>query len=263
MDEDAKAAGLNNRDDMIKRDCISKGNGLVYNGNWQDCGGWKYKGECSAPNWGDWRKDECVSSGKRKNSARLWNIVGDWGEACTQAIQRPGISGEILERKCVNTGPEMWGEVYTQDDSCNPVWGSFRNECSEAGTKKYFAQLDVLGMDWQEACRTAPPVKLPNGVVQKANCVKRVDGQYGEWLVPDSTCSQKTNADLQDFSSGTKIVSDSVGGALHNVIGGALGGLTDGLGLGGSYMGIVIAIILCCICCIISSGGSVAVKLYT
>ena len=43
-DEEARAQGYQNRDDLIKRDCYAQG--YHYEGGWQDCGGWRFRGMC-------------------------------------------------------------------------------------------------------------------------------------------------------------------------------------------------------------------------
>ena len=80
-DEDAKAVGLNNRDDLIKKECIDLQDGSRYDGEFEDCGNWKFRGECKKPNWDSWTQDQCQSDGSRKYYSRLLNIgcgTGEW-----------------------------------------------------------------------------------------------------------------------------------------------------------------------------------------
>lgn len=203
-DEDARALGLNNRDDLIKKECRERGDGSQYNGKWEDCGGMKFRGQCQTPNWGEW-SNECHTPTTRKHFSRLWNINGSWEEACAQAINKHGRNGEVVDKKCVNRGKTegMWGEVIVNDNTCGGTWGTFADECDDKGFKKYFSKLNApTKMSWEDACAAKiANVVLPNGETKNGNCVRRIDGMYGEWIVPDANCVRKTSAVADDIGT--------------------------------------------------------------
>lgn len=233
-DEDAKALGLNNRDDAIKKECKDLGKGADYTGKWEDCGNWKFRGECKTPKWSTWTSNNpngspaCTAPGIRKNHAKLLDIQGDWNESCNQAINHTGFKDDIIDnKKCIHKGGSegMWGEVFTKDPVCAGTWGTFRNECSEAGKRKYFSKLTVPdGLSWEDTCAyiTKSPTLLDNGQSVQGRCVKRDDGMYAEWISDDTKCTGATSADISDLSTGVQ----STSGALTE---GAVGGFTKGI----------------------------------
>ena len=237
-DEDAKAVGLNNRDDLIRKECKEAGG--EYTGKWKDCGNWYFSGECRVPSWGPWRNEGCVTPTTKKYVSRLWDIVGSWEVACENAIKNPGseIQGEIVDRKCINRGAEgMWGEIFVKADDCKGTWGTFTNECDDIGRKKFFSKLSVPpNIKWEDACaeKIKEPTKLPTGDIAQGQCVSRVDGIYGEWFIQDPTCKKKTSA-----------VAEDIGTSTQSIVGGLVGGLSGIFGGGGStLMIIVICIVL-------------------
>jgi hypothetical protein len=49
---------------------------------WNEWGEWYVNDNSCVPNWGDIKDDDRVSFKKRKYSAILWNIPGDWTYVC-------------------------------------------------------------------------------------------------------------------------------------------------------------------------------------
>jgi hypothetical protein len=171
-------------------------------------------------NWGDW-SNECVDQNTKKYFSRLWNIDGNWDDVCAQQIKNPGITniGTVVNTKCINKGISgMWGEVYVQDD-CSGTWGTFKNECDEKGFKKFYSQLSVPGIvSWEDACaKKISSVQLPDGTSNSSgNCVKKIEGMYGEWIVPDKNCTQKTSAALDGLSIIGNTVDNTVSKIANN-----------------------------------------------
>lgn len=141
--------------------------------------------DLSCPRWGDWTAYECdKNTNNRVHGSRLWDIPNgtSWEDACNEAIKRHGRQGQVIDTRCVNKGGAlgMWGEVRVADDGCKPLWMNTSNDCS-GRKKKYFAKLDSKNWDWERACGDMAN-RTFDGENIKANCVKKIDGMYGEWI---------------------------------------------------------------------------------
>ncbi len=204
-DEEARDIGLQNRDDLIRRDCGDMGK--VYSGEYNDCGGWKFQGKCididvSKMNWGNWDDKGCVGGGSTKKEARLWNIPGrvDWSQACNKKINTPeGLpAGNIKNRYCENRGINgEYGIIEVEDAKCSPErtsgnWGDWKDGgCSKPGIKKWYSRLFNIpnGKSWEEACDFMINSHGLQGEVVDKKCVNRgIEGEFGEVFIKDPIC---------------------------------------------------------------------------
>lgn len=230
-DEDAKAVGLNGRDDLIKKECIDLQDGSRYDGTWKDCGSYKYSGECKKPDWSEWVQSECQSDGSRKYYSKLNNIGGgsdNWIDSCNQAINFTRFSkDDIMSKTCINKGQTegMWGEVFVKDPSCTrtestvvnlnespldllvpttpttpttttdskePYWGDWKDEkCTSDGISKKSSQLLGIEGSWEDACDKAIQ-ETGFSNIKETKCVNRgVEGMWGEVFIKDPDCDPK------------------------------------------------------------------------
>lgn len=187
---------------------------------------------CS-PTFGNWDAKECVQNNQRKFSSHLIIPSGpgtDWWEKSCAATNPPstinGLTTIPSSKNCVNN-LGMYMEVNATDPGCSPAWGAFRSECTGPGQNKYFSKLDTKGMDWGTACAGMGPTVLPNGQSLNPSCVTKADGQYGEWLVSDASCTRATNADLTDLQTGTNAISSTLGSSIGNLFNGVSSSLSS------------------------------------
>ena len=103
--------------------------------------------------WGEWRSGECNSKGEKKHSSVLWNIPRgeDWEAACKNMDTPWGRK----PNKCVNTGSQMWGEVWEPSSDC----GTHKKTTSPGWMTK---AADNYKKD--QAGGTCPPCKCDNCV---------------------------------------------------------------------------------------------------
>lgn len=73
------------------------------------------------PLWGEFKPDDCTGYGCRQFSSVLWDIDGDWEEACNNAPAV--IRGQWFDRptRIVNKGLNIWGEFDVKDDTCDSL----------------------------------------------------------------------------------------------------------------------------------------------
>lgn len=163
-----------------------------------------------APNWGEWKRDDCKYKRwppARQYSSRLWNIQGSWDNACnTMPVKVAGVERGKPDR-CINQGPgiAMWGEVEVQDGSCDPKYNPWKRDgCTYIGYRQWSSQLWDIQGSWEDACNVKP-VDI-NGVQRKADrCVNTGSAMWGEVDVPDSSCRASWGPWKRDACSWKKI----------------------------------------------------------
>lgn len=121
--------------------------------------------------WGDVQMDDCILPGYRKYYARLWDIDGDWMEACRNELIYIHARYYSSPNNCVDKGfLGIWGEWYVQDSSCNRHLGTFRdNGCQTNGCRKFSSVLwDIpRGVSWEDWCsRSWADVRFQDPVFQ-------------------------------------------------------------------------------------------------
>lgn len=166
-----------------------------------------------AQNYGDFADGGCEGT-KRKWSAILWNIRGEWEPACKNHVELKW--GRAADR-CEENGFHMWGVFLEPDEKCGYVfsqppnvqpvenahtmqYGDFRdftdNGCIGPGFRNYSSVLRNISGSWETACEThkyAPLQRVAD------NCVNT--GQmWGEFYVEDPNCDLGTT--LSDGSQG-------------------------------------------------------------
>ena len=213
-DEDAKAMGLPNRNAAADKNCKDRGylGSRGDTGNWQDCGGWKFKIRCISPEWinsgpfNNWADDGCVDVGVRRY-ARQVNANGlDWQQAADEMMNNhvgPDFYGKtIVSKETVNAGAGgMWVRVYVNDDTCNPGWlgnGVFNgwndDGCqSDPGVKRFARHVDAKGYDSGKAgdflMNQVGPDFYGKQIVSKENVNLGVAGQWVRVYVKDDSCN--------------------------------------------------------------------------
>ena len=162
-------------------------------------GEWKYSNHSScAARWGDFKKDQCVRSGYRQWSSRLWEAGADPLRTCKKTAATVNGQRFVAPTRCKNLGVGgVWGEFHVRDDSC-PFWGNelgtagvVRGECAALNVRKYYARLwDIAGReDWNAACH-AKAATVAGATTTPARCVNKGPlGMWGEWLVADNRCT--------------------------------------------------------------------------
>lgn len=147
----------------------------------------------TAANWGSFRRDSCVRPGYRQYSARLWNIKGDWGTQCRSMPAT--VQGTYFTNpdNCVNRGGlgGEWGQFYVLDSSCNPNWGSFRNDgCKGDGRRQFSSVLwDIpRGQSWEDWCSQSWAEVDGVFFFKPSRCVNNVLNMWGQFDVPDPCC---------------------------------------------------------------------------
>lgn len=179
-------------DGKVPSNCVDQG-GL---GMW---GEWKYSNNPScAARWGKFKRDNCVRTGYRQYSSRIWDAGTNPMNTCAKTGAT--INGQRLAKpnRCQDRGAfGVWGEFDVPDDSC-PFWGNevgkagvVRGDCSALNVRKYYARLwDISsGTDWNTACH-AEAGHVAGVTVGPARCVNKGPlGMWGEWLVEDTTCT--------------------------------------------------------------------------
>ena len=77
-----------------------------------------------------------MAPGKALWESRLWDIQGSWEAACASqpfvwVDKQTSVTTIFPEpTRCVNYGiwSGMWGQIWIDDDGCNPEWGSFKDD---------------------------------------------------------------------------------------------------------------------------------------
>lgn len=160
-DEDARDMGLGmNRNAACHKNCMERGflgsRGDI--GNWEDCGGWKFRIRCLAPQWkGDWKDDGCKRPGVRRFAVQVECHGMDWDQSADFMLQNhiPPIGGIIHSRKLLNKFKErnngIWVVVEVEDGGCNPGWhGDWKDDgCWGMKERRYARQVDARGGDWE------------------------------------------------------------------------------------------------------------------
>ena len=77
----------------------------------------------SDPHYGDFSDGGCDGD-KRKWSAILWDIEGDWKTACEAHVAK---RWNRAADKCVEAGFHMWGEFFVPDKTCGYVFSGRSN----------------------------------------------------------------------------------------------------------------------------------------
>ena len=89
----------------------------------------------SAPYWGDFRREGCIS-GKRKYSSILWGATGSWEKQCRETpayiTNADGVQGRYYAARCDNQGFNMWGIFHVPESSCGVPPPSRRCWCSDS-----------------------------------------------------------------------------------------------------------------------------------
>lgn len=130
----------------------------------------------AGPRWGDFKKDQCTTTGTRQYSAILWDIP--WGQSWEKTCDTmpATIKGHPFPkpRSCKNKG-NMWGEFDVPDSSCGTKWGAWRKERCVSftqargnnipGYRQYASILwDIpAGADWINMCQKTPVTLTVNG----------------------------------------------------------------------------------------------------
>ncbi|WP_044103233.1 metallophosphoesterase family protein [Neolewinella persica] len=165
----------------------------------------------SAQSWGAPKKDRCIGSGIATYSAKLANDGGKGWEAAAKStsIRILGINQGTPDRTSNQGWGGMWGEWDIKDASCLPKWGAPKKDrCIGNGRATYSARLaSTAGMSWEAAAKSTSI--LIQGVdrgrpVRTSN--QGVGGMWGEWDIPDNTCTPKWGAAKRDDCKGNGIV---------------------------------------------------------
>lgn len=162
----------------------------------------------AAPSWGEFQQDDCTHSNPatRQYSAVLNNIPWgqSWEAAC--AVTEATINGQTYSQphRCVNTGFAMWGEFDVADASCEANWATLvgtdyhthqddgcQTSGQYAGKRKYSSRLwNVSGESWEQACAEMSMTLAGKTYTSPHACINtQSTGMWGEWYLPDSSCS--------------------------------------------------------------------------
>ncbi|KAH7429821.1 hypothetical protein KP509_09G067800 [Ceratopteris richardii] len=145
-----------------------------------------------AANWGEFKRDGCVLPGYRKYSARLWNIKGDWEKSCRSMEATVQGTYFRVPDNCVNRGLRgEHGEFYVLDATCDPNWGSFKDDgCKGDGRRQFSSVLwDIpSGESWEKWCAEAWAEVDGVFFLQPSRCVNKILNMWGEFDVPDPCC---------------------------------------------------------------------------
>lgn len=91
----------------------------------------------AAPYWGDFRREDVCTGGKRKYSSILWGAGASWERDCstTPAYIRnaDGVTGTYYATECDNQTFNIWGIFYVPESPCNvPPPSPTRCLCSDS-----------------------------------------------------------------------------------------------------------------------------------
>lgn len=150
------------------------------------------------PRWGVWEDHKCVGK-ERKYASILWDIKGNWEQACKDFIGKHNVQGNVVRTNCPPPGSNQWGEVFVSDTACvadatqdksGIHWGDWATSCDK-GKKKYSSRLWNVQGDWMKSCNEmiTPEKSGINGTGRETKCVDLgASGIWGEIWVDDGNC---------------------------------------------------------------------------
>ncbi|MCF8247047.1 MAG: hypothetical protein K9J37_18990 [Saprospiraceae bacterium] len=166
-------------------------------------GEWDINDNSCLPTWGAPKKDNCISPGIVRYSARLSTDAGMGWEAAAKStpITINGVNQGPPKRTNNQGAGGMWGEWDIKDDACVPKWQTAKNDgCKGMGIVQYSARLSTdAGMGWEAAAKSTP-ITI-NGVSQgppKRTKNLGVGGMWGEWDINDNSCLPTWGAPKKD-----------------------------------------------------------------
>ncbi|MEO8602723.1 MAG: hypothetical protein ABI629_09110, partial [bacterium] len=148
-------------------------------------------------------ESQCISLTQRKIYSRLWNISGNWNATCLVTPADFTYLGKPYHfdepSNCVDKGISgEFGEFYINDPSCGPHWNTFvKDVCLDVGSRKWYSRLENIppGANWNTACLATAADVAGVHFDHPSNCVDRgIEGEFGEFYVPDAECAPRWNA---------------------------------------------------------------------
>ncbi len=162
---------------------------------------------CRPPHWGPFEREHCTAPGRRQFSAVLHDIpVGaSWEQTCAATAAVVEGASFTAPSRCRNTGLAMWGEFDVPDASCAARWGPFRKEhCTAPGARQHTSVLAGIpaGMSWEVACANTPATIAGVSFTSPSRCVNKMVAMWGEFDVPDASCTPASWGRWGDFKRG-------------------------------------------------------------
>lgn len=152
------------------------------------------------------KKSNCVNSGgdpNRKNFETQWKInvpahvkPGNWVLRWSMVAHDTKPSQHFencayirIEDRAADVKPSP--KPTEPPAEVNPAyWGEFKKDnCSAVGKRQYSAILWNINGSWEEACKKTPATINGKRFSSPARCKKTASNMWGEFDVPDSSCT--------------------------------------------------------------------------